>query len=46
MNFALMQYHKYDLQTLENMLPFEREIYVMMLSQYLKEEKLRLQQGR
>jgi hypothetical protein len=44
MNFALMQYHKYNLSDIENMIPFEREVYVAMLIQYLEEEKLRLQQ--
>ena len=42
MNFALMQYHKYSLGDIENMIPFEREIYVAMLIQYLEEEKQRL----
>ena len=41
MNFALMQYHKYSLNELENMIPFEREVYVAMLVQYLEEEKQR-----
>jgi len=39
-----MQYHKYTLGDIENMVPFEREIYVNMLIQYLEEEKQRLQQ--
>ena len=43
MNFALMQYHQYSLEELENMMPFEREIYVAMLVQYLEEEKQRLE---
>jgi hypothetical protein len=43
MNFALMQYHKYNLADLENMIPFEREIYVAMLINYLEEEKQRLE---
>lgn len=43
MNFALMQYHKYSLAELENMLPFEREVYVAMLVQYLEEEKQRIE---
>ncbi len=43
MNFALMQYHKYTLADLENMIPFEREIYITMLVQYLEEEKQRLE---
>jgi hypothetical protein len=43
MNFALMQYHKYSLSELEEMIPFEREVYVHMLIQYLEEEKQRLE---
>ena len=34
-NFSLMQHHKYDLETLENMMPFERELYIMLLSQHV-----------
>ena len=43
-NFALMQHHKYTLHDLENMLPFERDIYVMLLSQHVTEENDRIQQ--
>ena len=43
MNFALMQYHKYSLAELEEMIPFEREIYVYMLIEYLEEEKKRIE---
>lgn len=39
-----MQYHKYNLQDIESMIPFEREVYVAMLIQYLEEEKKRLKQ--
>lgn len=45
-NFALMQYHKYALTDIEEMIPFEREVYVTMLIQYLEEEKMRLQQSK
>lgn len=38
-----MQYHKYSLTELEEMIPFEREIYVAMLIQFLEEEKQRMQ---
>ena len=38
-----MQYHKYSLAELEDMIPFERDIYVAMLVQYLEEEKQRLE---
>ena len=33
-----MQHHNYSLSDLENMMPWEREIYVEMLIQYIKEE--------
>ena len=33
-----MQHHKYSLSELENMLPWEREIYVNLLVQHLKDE--------
>jgi hypothetical protein len=47
-NFALMQYHKYSLSELEEMIPWEREIYVEMLMQHIKEEneKIREKQRR
>lgn len=38
-----MQYHKYSLVDIEDMLPFEREIYVAMLIKFLEEEKERLE---
>jgi hypothetical protein len=37
-NFALIQHHKYSLTELENMIPWEREIYVTLLKQYVEEE--------
>jgi len=43
-NFALMQHHKYSLTELENMIPWEREIYVTMLAHHLEEEKQRMEQ--
>jgi hypothetical protein len=43
MNFALMQYHKYSLTEIENLIPFEKEIYVALLVKYLEEEKQRLE---
>jgi hypothetical protein len=38
-----MQYHKYSLAEIEDMIPFEREVYVAMLIQYLEEEKQRIE---
>jgi hypothetical protein len=36
-----MQHHKYSLTELDNMMPWEREIYISLLMQYLEEEKQR-----
>jgi hypothetical protein len=33
-----MQHHKYSLTEIENMIPWERDIYVQMLANYIKEE--------
>ena len=33
-----MQHHNYSLSDLENMMPWEREIYVDMLVTWIKEE--------
>jgi hypothetical protein len=38
----MMQHHNYTLHDLENMLPFEREIYVTLLSDFIKEENERI----
>ena len=38
-NFALMQYHKYSLTEIENLMPWEREVYTALLMQYIQEEK-------
>ena len=37
-NFSLMQHHNYSLSDIENMMPWEREIYLDMLITYIKEE--------
>lgn len=39
MNSDLMYYHKYSLTELENMIPFERKIYIDLLIKTLEEEK-------
>ncbi len=38
LNFLLMDDHKYSLNEIENMIPFEREIYVAMLQKKLKKK--------
>ena len=37
----MMQHHKYSLTELENMIPWEREIYMGLLIKHLKEEEER-----
>jgi len=38
-NFALMQHHGYRLEELDNLIPWEKEIYVSMVSAYVKEQE-------
>ena len=49
-NFSLMHHHKYSLTELENMMPWEREVYIEMLQQFIKEEnekqKQRIAEGK
>ena len=40
----MMQHHKYSLTELDNMMPWEREIYVAMLQEHIKEENERIKQ--
>jgi|TARA_B110000977_G_C10624746_1_gene317695 hypothetical protein len=40
----MMQHHKYSLTELDNMLPWEREIYVGLLLAHIKEEEERIKQ--
>jgi hypothetical protein len=45
LNFSLMQYHKYSLTEIENMMPWERDIYVSLLKNHLEEEELKQKQN-
>ena len=40
-NFALMQHHKYSLTELENMVPWERDVYIQLLLAHIQEEERR-----
>ena len=44
-NFALLQYHKYSLTEIENLIPWERDIYIGLLQQHLEDEILKQQQA-
>lgn len=39
----MMQHHKYSLTEIENMIPYEREVYVTLLIQHLEQERQRLE---
>ena len=43
-NFGLLQHQKWGLSEIENMIPWEREVYVQLLLQWLEEEKKRIQE--
>lgn len=38
-NFSLMQHHKYSLSDIENMMPWEKFVYIDMLKQYIKNQE-------
>ena len=43
----LMEEHKYSLAEIENMMPFERQIYILLVNEYIKtkeDEKKQRQQ--
>ena len=42
-NFSMMQHHDYSLSELENMIPWERDIYVALLLDWIAEEEKRNQ---
>jgi len=39
-----MQHHKYSLSDIENMIPWEREIYISLLKQHIEDENLKAKQ--
>ena len=39
-----MQHHKYSLGDIEGMIPWERDVYVGLLTNYIKEENERRKQ--
>tara|TARA_Y100000593_G_C4216552_1_gene289518 strand:+ start:704 stop:838 length:135 start_codon:yes stop_codon:yes gene_type:complete len=41
-----MQHHNYSLTELDNLMPWEREIYIGLLIKYLKEEEERIKKER
>ena len=39
-----MQHHKYSLTEIENMMPWEREIYMGLLKEWIEKENERIKQ--
>ena len=42
MNFALVHHHKWSLTDIENMIPFERQLFIDLLAQHVKAENERI----
>lgn len=38
-NFAMVQHHKYSLTELEAMIPWERYVYIDLLSDFIKKQE-------
>ncbi len=38
MNWALHKYHNFTVQELDQMLPYERDIYVLLIRRWVEEE--------
>lgn len=37
--FALVQHHHYSITEVENLIPFERDLYLEFLKQHIKEQE-------
>ena len=46
MVFALVQHHKYSITEVEDLMPYERDLYVDMLLMHLEKEKEEMEKGR
>jgi hypothetical protein len=44
-NFSLITHYKYSLTEIEGMIPWERDIYLALLNQFVEEENLKAQQS-
>jgi hypothetical protein len=46
MIFALAQHHKYSITEIENLIPYERDLYVDLLMSHLEEQKQEIESRR
>jgi len=44
--FALCQFHKWSPEFIENMIPYEREVYSTLLQNHLQEEEEKAKQNK
>jgi len=38
-----MQHHKYSLSEIDGMIPWEKDVYISMLAEYIREQKEEMQ---
>ena len=43
-NFALIHTHKWSFTEIENMLPWERDIYLIKMQEWIKEQNIKTEQ--
>ena len=41
-NFAMIQHHGWSLQEINDMLPFEKSVYVQLLKNWIDDENVRI----
>jgi hypothetical protein len=44
--FSLAQHHKYSITEIENLIPYERDLYVDMLMEFLEQQKQEIESRR
>ena len=45
-NFSLLQHHNWSLSDLENMIPWEKQTYIMMLQNLIEKRNLEYEQAK
>lgn len=45
-NFSLLHDHEFSLMEIEEMMPWERDVYLILLREWIKEEKQRMENER
>ncbi len=45
LNFKMIQLHHWSLTEIENMIPYEREVYLTLLNEHIKDENRRIKEA-